>query len=127
MKKYLLTIPVDAWFTEVYVMIGGTNQDFNDYLEKKWGFDYCEGSDALLGECVEVTTKKKAKRIALWVKNPDLGTLIHEVLHATIGIIEYKGGGFIGNGEESFVYLHEFLVTAIIKKARPRTVFRIKS
>jgi hypothetical protein len=80
---------------------------------------YDEDGDELSGECAFLTPRRMSIRISRRQNrtiNKFAGTLLHEMLHAWMNILERKGFNADGETEEAFVLKAEGIITRQFNK-----------
>ena len=113
------TIRVDVFDTEVFLFVGGAHEDFCNRMRED--FEYKNDAEADLdGQMVEFTTKEGRTRWAVWVVEPTVGNLAHEMLHAAVGILRYMDTPLNDDTEEIYCRLQEFLLTRALFAVAPK-------
>lgn len=119
LKKYI--IPIELYFTQLEIWIGGTEKEMVDYVNEsegkkdgEWVLDYRSGAYFVIKDPVH---KGRIKQRIVWVEKKDPTVLLHELFHAVCEIMAYKNihltkysdETYVKDSEEAYAYLIEFL------------------
>ena len=114
MKSEYLKIPVDFYHRGVLIYFG-PEEEFLKYIKKTIPEYYDHAVELTKEEgCEAVTGRQHADMIIYSNHRPRVETLVHELLHATVGIMEKVGIEPSADSEEAYAYLLEFLSDAAL-------------
>lgn len=104
---------------EVTVLIGGTNQDKDDYLNKTYGNGLTEISSGIDGAAEFITIELKENDYILWIpdgkSNQELALTAHEVLHLTFEMLRTMGIRHCRKSEEIYTHYFQFFFMQILE------------
>lgn len=127
-ETHLITI--DQWNAKVTLLIGGTHDQHVDaFRRRKLGkeeqqelADYCRDDMKDNFAVVLQPTSRPGAQFVYFPRKPDLtkpvvvGTIAHELLHVTIGILRRADVRLTQASEEAFTYLHAHLMQEAWKR-----------
>ena len=110
MNKYIIPIPI---YNGTLHLVDC--KDTKEALMEIKGDDYSEDDDS--EACLVWNHSKNPANwwLCINLKNPNTGTLVHELFHATHRILEYFDVKFTSDNHEPFAYLMEYLFNECIK------------
>lgn len=104
----------DPWKWEVGIFHGGTGREFAALVKRLADADVGEISGAQ-GYCFI----EDGKPVMVWVHSlADVPTLVHELIHATFGLMRLRGMTYSADGEEAYTYTLEALLRHILNQRK---------
>lgn len=105
-QAFFMVMP---WKWEIGIFHGGTAADFAAVLKREFDEDLGDISGSQ-GFCC----RKPGQPVLVWVHSlKDTPTLVHELMHATFGIVSGRGVTYSGDSEEAYTYTLENILRQI--------------
>lgn len=118
MKLKMAVFPNPVWGWDLVVFHGGTFAEVMLYVEKFIGIS-CEYTTEALGHC----WIDNGKPLAIWIHDlKDIPTLVHELMHATFGMLGRRGLSHSGDSEEAYTYTLQHILTRVLAAKKWATV-----
>lgn len=128
MKKQMFIVDVDVFQTDLFVCLGQhTTKEIMRYAQKNLSDDvkhfYLRAEDEIERQMNRTTVRgflltdneRENHPIALFLKKPNIGTLVHELHHYVYYLSKHKG---MEEEPEAQAYLMQFMYDAITKQMR---------
>ena len=111
MKARKYKIKVEVYESTVYLVLSeDCTKSFNSYAKKyKWDPEEEDNQGYFIKDNVQ-------EYYMFLPFDAKLGTIAHEVLHATFDILQDHGVTLSPESEESFTYLHDYLIQKVQDK-----------
>lgn len=109
-KSYL--VHLSTWRWEGIVLLGGTAEDCQELLLKKYHM-HVKAEEEARGYAFF----NPAAPWAIWVPNPqDFTAMAHEALHITQWILRHRGVRFHAASDETFCYTQEDILSQVFEQ-----------
>ena len=106
--KKVIRVPIPIWNQEMWIARDPTVCDCIDnkllLLE----------DNSALGATVEISTPREGRFVLVWGANMDVGTLVHELVHVGLIVLENAGVATDGTKGEPLAYLIGFLFERVV-------------
>ena len=118
----VINIPTPPYNCALHFIIEKDEEKLRRYIEKNYKCDFeCPRAK---GEFFSITHKEKI-HFFVWVKKNDWTidnqtTIVHELFHATHGILDWAGIKFNIEGDEAYSYFFESLFAYVWTKLQPK-------
>ncbi len=116
MKGKHFTIPIDIYNMELLVSVGETDEVLKKALRKAKVNDNIPSMEGANGYFCTIENKMLL-RLAKFPKTPEtIGTLVHEIAHVVIYVMDRTGISLSANGSEPGAYLAGYLTREIYNR-----------